>query len=414
MARKRTPSWIREEGGQSLVIIVLSMVVIIGAAAIAIDVGNWLAKRHRAQVTADAMALAAANYMANNPSATKSAGEGIGDNAQYTNGSGAAPTSATVHVDTGAGTATATVVTSGAISFASALGIGSPTIKTTAVATYEQGTSPFALFADGTCSGPYQGSITLNLNGNVSVTGVHSNGDITGQVGNNTTSTPNTISQGSGCSNSLKDGNSASAPTLPTVPGPNNMSWPVPYDSTSCQLPNGTSCYFDTNAADLNTTCTYVAGNPIPSALQGLITSSGSNITITGSIQLSSPTILCAPGGTITIGANKVTYYGTLYANSVNINGNSLNLTPPPDALGMYVSGTSGLQLNPGNGSGGGSNNVALVGAFIYAPNDTVTLGGNNGSGFIESQSIVVSGNNWSFVGTGPTDKYVFGDTLIQ
>jgi hypothetical protein len=399
-----------EESGQSLLVVVLAMFLVIGLCGFVINEAQWLVARHRAQVTADSMALAAANYMATNPTAPATSGQNVGQDTHYTNGSGLVPNSATVSVDTSSGKVTAVVTTSGTTEFASAVGIGSPTIRATAVASYLGGSSPYALFAAGTCSGAYQGSVVLNLNGNVTVSGVHSNGNLSGQLGNNTTLT--TMSDG--CTNSLKDGSGAGAPLVPAVPSPTSLSWPVPFDSTGCQLANGTSCYFDTNAADLSTTCTYVAGTTIPGSLQGMITSSGPNITITSSIHLGSPTVLCAPNGTITIGANNVTFYGTLYANTVSANGNSLTVIPPPNDLGVYVSGTSGLQLNPGNGNGKGSNNVTLTGAYVYAPHDTVTLGGNNGSGFVESQSISVSGNNWSFTGTGPTDTYVFGDQLIQ
>ncbi|MGH2842351.1 MAG: pilus assembly protein TadG-related protein [Solirubrobacteraceae bacterium] len=53
------------ESGQSLVIIAIAMVVVLGISALAIDVASWHVKRHEAQVAADAAALAAANCLAN-------------------------------------------------------------------------------------------------------------------------------------------------------------------------------------------------------------------------------------------------------------------------------------------------------------------------------------------------------------
>jgi Flp pilus assembly protein TadG len=413
VARKRTPSLIREESGQSLVVLVLGMVVILGIAAFAIDVGSWLATRHKAQVTADAMALAAANYMANNPSAAATSGQSFGQGTKYTQGSGLSPSGATVVVDTSAGTATATVTTAGTVSFARAVGIGPPTISATAVATYKQGDSPYSLFADGTCTPGNPASITINVGGDATVSGVHSNGGITGQIGNNTKI--NTLSNGSGCANTLcaGSGNCNNNPVAPVLTSPNNLNWPVPYDSPSCELSsNGPACYFDTTTADLSTTCTYVAGTGTPPTN---VSSSGGNITITGNVGSSgSPVVLCAPSGTITVAGNSVTVHGTLYAQNVIFSGNSPTIIPPADDLGIYVSGSGTLDLDPGNGGGNGSNNVALVGAFVYAPNGSVNLGGNNGSGLIEAQSITVSGNNWTFTGTGPTDPYVYGDHLVQ
>jgi hypothetical protein len=412
VARKRTPFRIREESGQSLVVVVISMLVIVGVAALAIDVGNWLATRHKAQVTADAMALAAANYMANNPAATAATGQSVGQGTKYTTGSGLDPTSATVNVNTANGQVTAVVTTPGSTSFASAVGVGPPTIKATAVASYVEGSSPYSLFAAGTCSAGNPASITINVNGNATVSGVHSNGGITGQIGNNTMI--NTLSNGSGCANTLCDGsgNCNNNPTAPVLSSPNNLSWPVPFDSSSCELSaNGPACYFDTTAAHLSTTCTYVAGTGTPPTN---VSSSGGNITISGNVGSSgSPVVLCAPSGTITVATNSVTIDGTLYAQNVIFSGNSPTIIPPPDELGIYVSGTGTLNLDPGNGGGGGSNNVTLVGAFVYAPNGSVSLGGNNGSGMIEAQSITVSGNSWSFIGTGPADPYVYGDKLI-
>jgi len=333
---------------------------------------------------------------------------------QYVADNGFNANNATVTVNTTAATVTVTVTvpTKGSIFFARALGIGPPNISATAVASYETGSAPHALFADGTCAaneGTGTG-IDLNLNGHTTLGGVHSNGDLSGQIGNNTTVNLNTLSTGAGCSDTLQNGNSANSPTVPDVPSPDNVPYPVPYNSSSCTI-NGVNCYFS------GTSCTYTAGQTIPSDLTGLITSSSGsdNITINGSIGSSaSPVVLCAPSGTITVAANNTTFYGTLYANTVDLNGEGITLYPPPDQLGIYETGTTTVQLNPGQGNGKGSNNDKLVNAFVFAPNATVTLGGNNGSGFIEAQSITVSGNNWQFVGTGPSDPYVFADALVQ
>ena len=53
----------RDERGQALILVVLAMVVLVAMAALAVDVANWYQARHRAQVSADAAALAAANCM---------------------------------------------------------------------------------------------------------------------------------------------------------------------------------------------------------------------------------------------------------------------------------------------------------------------------------------------------------------
>ena len=411
LPRKRIQAAIHHESGQSLVVVVLALIVIMGVSALAIDVSGWFVTRHHAQVAADAAALAAANYMATS-SGQGSVTTATGYARQYVADNGFNGNNATVTVNTSAATVTVTVPTTGSIFFARALGFGPPNISATAVASYETGSSPYALFAGGTCTSGGGTGIDLNLNGHTTLGGVHSNGDLSGTIGTNTSVNLNTLSTGDGCLDSLQNGNNGKS-TVPDVPSPNNAPYPVNYQSPNCTI-NNVNCYFPVAPA-ATPQCTYTAGDAIPSDLTGLITSSQGNITINGSIGSSaSPVVLCAPSGTITVATNNTTYYGTLYAETVDLNGEGITLYPPPDELGIYETGTTTVQLNPGQGNGVGSNNDVLENAFIFAPNTTVTLGGNNGSGFIEAQSITVSGNNWQFVGTGPSDPYVFADTLVQ
>jgi hypothetical protein len=412
LPRKRIQAAIHHESGQSLVVVVLALIVIMGVSALAIDVSGWFVTRHHAQVAADAAALAAANYMATS-SGQGSVTTATGYARQYVADNGFNGNNATVTVNTSAATVTVTVPTTGSIFFARALGFGPPNISATAVASYETGSSPYALFAGGTCASGGGTGIDLNLNGNTTLDGVHSNGDLSGQIGNNTSVNLNTLSMTSGCSSTLQNGNSAKSPTV--TPAPTGvLNYPVNYASTSCKINGVVNCYFPV-APEPPPQCTYTAGvgQSIPSGLA--ITSSGNDITISGSIGSSTtPVVLCAPNGTITVATNNTTYYGTLYAQTVDLNGEGITLYPPPDQLGIYETGTTTVQLNPGQGNGKGSNNDVLVNAYIFAPNATVSLGGNNGSGFIEANSINVSGNNWQFVGTGPSDPYVFADTLVQ
>lgn len=55
----------RDEGGQSLIIVVFAMTLLLAMAAFTIDVASWYQQHHQAQVAADAGALAAANCLAN-------------------------------------------------------------------------------------------------------------------------------------------------------------------------------------------------------------------------------------------------------------------------------------------------------------------------------------------------------------
>jgi Flp pilus assembly protein TadG len=420
VARKRTPSWSRDDGGQSLVLVVISMVLIVVLAAFAIDAANWFVTRHKAQVTADAMALAAANYMASNAATSSTAAAdatSLAQSATYADGSGLNPTGASVSVDTSNYTVTATVTASGSVQFASAAGIGAPTIKATAVASYITGLTPYALFAKDS-AGDCSSGITFGNKGgggsnNDTITGgVHSNGSLFGGLGG--TSTVGAISYGCPTSGTTSgnqlSSNGNTTVSVPPIQTSTTVNWPVPYDDSSCALPDGASCYFNPSSS-----CTYTAGSGTPPAN---VTVSYSNsekaydITITGNIGSSgSYQVLCAPGGTITFnGGTNTTVYGTLYAANFSWpgNNNNVSLYPPPNQLGIYYTGSGTLTV------GGNKFNVALEGAYIYAPNGTVQMYGNNGSGFIEAQAVIISGNGWTFAGAGPKEPGDYGDLLSQ
>ena len=58
----------RDERGQAIVLMTLSLVVILGMAALVLDVGNWFHTKRRLQGTADAAALAGAQKLPDDPS----------------------------------------------------------------------------------------------------------------------------------------------------------------------------------------------------------------------------------------------------------------------------------------------------------------------------------------------------------
>ena len=58
----------KDERGQAIVLMVLALVVILGMAALVIDVGNWYHTKRRLQGTADAAALAGAQKLPDDPS----------------------------------------------------------------------------------------------------------------------------------------------------------------------------------------------------------------------------------------------------------------------------------------------------------------------------------------------------------
>jgi putative Flp pilus-assembly TadE/G-like protein len=61
----------KSERGQAIVLMTLSLVVIMGMAALVLDVGNWFHTKRRLQGTADAAALAGAQELPDDPSAAQ-------------------------------------------------------------------------------------------------------------------------------------------------------------------------------------------------------------------------------------------------------------------------------------------------------------------------------------------------------
>jgi Flp pilus assembly protein TadG len=62
----------KSERGQAIVLMALSLVVILGMAALVVDVGNWYHTKRRLQGTADAAALAGAQLLPKDPSGAQS------------------------------------------------------------------------------------------------------------------------------------------------------------------------------------------------------------------------------------------------------------------------------------------------------------------------------------------------------
>jgi hypothetical protein len=61
----------KSESGQAIVLMTLSLVVVLGMAALVLDVGNWFHTKRRLQGTADAAALAGAQKLPDDPSAAQ-------------------------------------------------------------------------------------------------------------------------------------------------------------------------------------------------------------------------------------------------------------------------------------------------------------------------------------------------------
>lgn len=245
MASKRRPFSLRHEGGQSLVIVALAMAGILAVAAFGIDVSQWYATRHQAQVAADSAALAGANCMAAGGTTTSCAttpGTYVSDNNM---------SSSNAQFNTPAsGDITVTVTAKGSNFFASALGISPPTYTEKAIASWKPsiqkpcGTTTtncdfmFAYNNDACSAG---NALTVNVQGSVSVSGnIVTNGNLSGsQTGGASTGEINgSESYGYGCAGSPNSGKPwLNPPTMASGP----VTWPIDYtpDFPAC---SGSAC----------------------------------------------------------------------------------------------------------------------------------------------------------------------------
>lgn len=124
---------LRGQDGQSLVVVIAAMFLILVIAAVAIDVSQWYQKRHQAQVAADAAALAAANYMGNGGDAASATNTAT----SYASGNSIPITSGNVTVDTSAENVTVTTSAVAPVSFASVVGLH-PSVSARAVASWRR------------------------------------------------------------------------------------------------------------------------------------------------------------------------------------------------------------------------------------------------------------------------------------
>jgi hypothetical protein len=435
--------------GQSLILVVLSMVTVIAIAALAIDVATWYQKHHSAQVTADAAALAAANYMANGGVA----GTATGTATAYAASNGTPIANGNVIVDTSNDTVTVTVPTSGSINFAG-LDLGSsPNISARAVATWAKqdcgvaaGDCAFMFAADPVCSGDTgvtgqfgTGNQTTTFAHGISVSksgagnspgiqgGVISASNITTSV-NGGQSWPGaaTYSSGSGCGFTGRD------PFAATYQRVVSSAWPIDYSKIYPACP-GTSTLFGSVSCDSSgfpsycsqslesyatsetissTTANAIycdsgsgsatsALNSDPSKWTGTIVQNGSGSAtyVAGTVQLNIPTnSTVQPATPSSAAGNRL----LVYAAACNAS------TPSPP----ITCNSSQTTTNPAV-SFGSSGNANVIGD-VFAPAGTIesSLGGTpTFTGFLEGWDVVYNANGTT-IGQGP--PITPGDVFIQ
>ncbi|MFC5861644.1 pilus assembly protein TadG-related protein [Acidicapsa dinghuensis] len=379
------------ESGQTLIMLALSMSVVFGFAAMAIDMGSMFRAKRNMQIAADAAATAAAldNLYNGSITSAKAAGQAAATANGVTNGSSGAtvtinnPPSAGPNAGS-SGYFEAIVQTSNPTFFMSYLGTKSMAVAARAVAGTPAVNDSCIYIANPTASDVFhvQGSTTISapncgiyinssstsavkITGNASTITAGYFDDYGGNSGHQTSPTP--ISTNS-AAQSDPFGN-VTGPSLSACSGSNiSTATSVTTSNASTAIPtaaNGVACF--SNAVTLNN------GVTLPGAANGVVYVFENGLTI-------------ATGATVTIGTGTAIGSATtgatidLYGGTLNQNSNSVLNSWAPTAgtyngisiLQPLSNTTTPLQVQFG------SNNETLDGV-IYAPGVEVYLQDNGG-----------------------------------
>ena len=414
-----------DESGQSLVIMGLVMVVVMGVAGISIDAATWDVKHHQDQVVADSAALAAANSLANPNTGQNSvavprctSGTDVAD-AQKVAVSYAAQNGLTIttgQVSVSGSTVTVNAQSTTPSYFAKVSHIGSASESASATAGFTPATSSGntlswgctsaqesagscdAIYAAdpgcGTTAGVHAYSITLTVTG-----GVHSEGAINLSGGTYTFDGPTTYNSGnctysSGSSTGATPG---SGSKYSPVAGGNEAStfWPADYTKvfTAC----GTGYAYQ---------CTGPAGTPSYCTISAASFSFADGTMANG--------IYCAYGtGTP---SNPTTWNGEIYLDTWGVTatvtliggyidapgGGPNNLTPYADQCLMYATGPN-VSANSSSALYMANSTYNTTGA-MFAPNGAITAQGITlNAGFMEGYDVNVFNGTFTMSGIGPS-----------
>jgi len=372
-----------------LVMTAILLVVIIGLAALAIDVGSFYQAQRQAQAAADAGALAGADALVGGASAASATSTATTlANTNY-------PSTTTPTATVNGQTITVNVANTTPAYFGRIFGVTSADVGARAVASATSsyapcgspGSSCYAVFAmDSSCSASgvssTAGNITLNG-------GVHSNGSIS--INANNGFGPTSFGPtASGCKASTGSNDTfTSGPTS----GPVLTAWPIDYSvtypacgasmPTQCTGPGGTPSYCNYAAASYIFTtqpttgiyCAYGTGTPAdPGTYTGAISFPG-NFSATAS------------------------YIG----GSINVTG-SVSFTPytntATNKLLFYAAGTGSGGLSPAIYLNAGG---STYGGHMFAPNGMIYVGaGKNSTSFLEGKDVVLAAGAMTITGSGP------------
>lgn len=345
-----------DESGTVVALVAVSIVVLLGMAALAIDLSSLYQAQKKAQTAADAGALAATQDLPSN--ATGAANDGT--TYAQENYPGASVTVSTPY----AGNSNRVKVTVNATAptfFAKIFGFNSAAISASAIGGEHGKSMQAAIFAyadGGNCS--TDTGIQLEKN-NFNITGaIQSNGSITDSGLGTATVGAGVFGTGTGCAYNGSTSHYATAPFA---------SPPTPYPLDYRNYPP---------------TCTnYVTGNYV---FTGTV-AAGVYCNTNGSIDFSGAT-----GTGVTFVANQIRVTGVATLTGPTVNG----------AYGLLLYQT-GCDASPGPGPLQITGNSQTLNGTIFAPCATVNITQNSTStGFIEANNVNIIFNNFTIVGDGP------------
>ena len=371
--------WLKGESGQSVILIVLSIVVLCRFAALAVDIGVQSVDKGELQNAADAAALAGARELTNVATAKTTATHYAG-----LNGVPAANVTATTPYNGNANRIEVVCTRTVQYSFARVFGIKSKVISARAVAEkagLSGGPFGYALFSGGTTN-----ALALQLyTGNLYINGsVHSNNAIvmnsasqyiTGNAEAVTSFTTSSAIRIDGiCQAAYIDINKWVGATIPNqvVTAASIITMPdfsaeaqaeaaasgITYNGNqtfsnnsvnvdSSIYVNGTltvsGTSFNGKGIMLATNDINISGNTLVSSSSSVcVYSKTGNISINGSnIEVNG--VLYAPNGTINIAGSNITIKGRVIAKSVSINGSSISIVAGTNDLSCLPGGTVSL-----------------------------------------------------------------------
>lgn len=406
-----------QEEGATVVVVAICMVVFLGFAALAIDLGSLYKAQRQAQSAADAGALAASQDLP----ASVTAAAADGTTYAITNYPGATATVSTPY--NGSSLAVKVTVSSSTPTFfGKILGLGSGQVSASAVAANSVAASCtsaasgcFAIFAkDSSCT---QSGVTLG--GGTHINGaIHSNGSLN-VGGGGSTFGDTTYGNGTGCTVS-PTGYQSQNNTFASGPTPEaSMVWPIDYsdDFPAC---SGSTC---TGACDVSTT-PCPAANQTPSFCTSATNSASETLQTYNPATLSSGNIYCDVGtgtasnpttwnGAITVSGGPAT--ATFVAGTVTLSGGDTLTACGYAAAGYTASSCSASVPKPAStnyplvyavGTGTSINDSAGGSSFhgdMFAPNGTIDVGGGTWTTFLEGLDVDAPGGG--FTGDGPSDS---------